>query len=640
MKKISITILSLFILTSIYSQVNFTALSFSAKFPKANSKLNFEYNSNLTPLINQKDITVVVYVFNEKGNNGYQILEPKLKQSNGIYKGSLQIDTATNALAFSFISEEEKDINDKKGYIVPIHGVDNKPIENYYKWAAYIQDFYGNLLFGMESSSANAINYFEQLFKLHPKTKAKSSYLSSYLNIIHRVKKENGDSLVKKNLENFEEKAPLDEYGYEMLINFYSDIKLKDKADSFTAVLKTKFPEGNWKKEEIRNEIRNEKDLTKKSLLLEEFIKKYSDNKNDKYLIDDLQEHLAIEYIMVDDFVNYNKECGKLEKSKAAFINNRNAWGMAQGTQNLNEAEKMSAAATFYAKAQYENPREQKPDNLTSAQWKKQRENQYAMYADTYAFILYKLGEYKEGLPYAKFGAEYSKLKDAEYNERYAMLLAKAAPAPDAKKIIEEMVKSGKATPKAKDALKEVFLKTKKTDGRLYDDYLTGLEESAKKEKKAELIKSMINNPSPKFALKDWDGKEVSLESLKGKVVVVDFWATWCGPCIQSMPGMKKAQEKFAGRDDVKFLFVDTWETAENKIKNAKDFMEKKNYPFYVLMDNENKMVSDFEVSGIPTKFILDKAGNIRFKSTGFEGNTDALAEEVIEMVELLGATK
>ena len=65
--------------------------------------------------------------------------------------------------------------------------------------------------------------------------------------------------------------------------------------------------------------------------------------------------------------------------------------------------------------------------------------------------------------------------------------------------------------------------------------------------------------------------------------------------------------------------------------------MKKKNYPFYVLMDNENKMVTDFEVSGIPTKFILDKQGNIRFKAVGFEGNTDALADEVEQMIELAG---
>jgi thiol-disulfide isomerase/thioredoxin len=137
--------------------------------------------------------------------------------------------------------------------------------------------------------------------------------------------------------------------------------------------------------------------------------------------------------------------------------------------------------------------------------------------------------------------------------------------------------------------------------------------------------------------LKDWDGKEVSLESLKGKIVIVDFWATWCGPCIASMPGMKKAQEKLAARDDVKFVFVDTWETVDNKNANSKDFMAKKKYPFYVLMDNEDKMVKDFEVSGIPTKFIIDKAGNIRFKAIGFEGNTDALADEVLDMVEMAG---
>ncbi|MEI9957645.1 MAG: TlpA disulfide reductase family protein [Ferruginibacter sp.] len=77
---------------------------------------------------------------------------------------------------------------------------------------------------------------------------------------------------------------------------------------------------------------------------------------------------------------------------------------------------------------------------------------------------------------------------------------------------------------------------------------------AAKLKKKDDLAKTMLNEAAPKFALEDLDGKTVSLESLKGKVVIVDFWATWCGPCIASMPAMKTAQEKYKQRDDVVFV--------------------------------------------------------------------------------------
>ena len=116
---------------------------------------------------------------------------------------------------------------------------------------------------------------------------------------------------------------------------------------------------------------------------------------------------------------------------------------------------------------------------------------------------------------------------------------------------------------------------------------------------------------------------------------MVDFWATWCGPCIASMPAMKSAQEKLVKRGDVKFVFVDTWESVENKKENAADFMKKKEYPFHVLLDDMDKVVADYKVSGIPTKFVIDKAGNIRFKSVGFGGNDDALIDEVSMMVEM-----
>src|SRR5690606_21153544 len=123
----------------------------------------------------------------------------------------------------------------------------------------------------------------------------------------------------------------------------------------------------------------------------------------------------------------------------------------------------------------------------------------------------------------------------------------------------------------------------------------------------------------------------------KGKVVVVDFWATWCGPCKASFPGMQKMVSKYQDKDDVKFIFIDTWESVENKEKNASEFITKNNYSFHVLMDNDNKVVEQSKVEGIPTKFVIDKQGRIRFKSVGFDGSDDKLMKELTAMIDMAG---
>ena len=121
------------------------------------------------------------------------------------------------------------------------------------------------------------------------------------------------------------------------------------------------------------------------------------------------------------------------------------------------------------------------------------------------------------------------------------------------------------------------------------------------------------NAKVPNLNLTDFKGKKWDLKDLKGKVIFLNFWATWCGPCKEEMPSMEELYQQFKSKD---FIFL-TISVDYEKKEIVKEFIEKHRYTFPVLLDPECATLDIFQVKGIPTTFLIDKKGIMIGKATG-----------------------
>ncbi len=159
-----------------------------------------------------------------------------------------------------------------------------------------------------------------------------------------------------------------------------------------------------------------------------------------------------------------------------------------------------------------------------------------------------------------------------------------------------------------------------------------GSKQSATEAVNAERRKSA--KPAPDFKLATLKSDTVQLSKLKGKVVMLDFWATWCGPCVSELPNLAKLYKKYADNPKILFFSIDTNEPASS----IKPFMEKYNYSFNVLLGNLTSVSHMYGVDAIPTKFLVDQSGRIQFKHIGGGPDPKVIDELSKEIDELLSA--
>ncbi len=120
-------------------------------------------------------------------------------------------------------------------------------------------------------------------------------------------------------------------------------------------------------------------------------------------------------------------------------------------------------------------------------------------------------------------------------------------------------------------------------------------------------------DPAPDFQLEDLDGNKVSLAGLRGKVVLVNFWATWCPPCIEEMPSMERLHEAMAG-DDFVLLALNTEKKGRTVVP---EFLKKTPYSFPILFDDQGVAQQLYGVYKFPESFVIRKDGTVDQKIVG-----------------------
>jgi len=138
-----------------------------------------------------------------------------------------------------------------------------------------------------------------------------------------------------------------------------------------------------------------------------------------------------------------------------------------------------------------------------------------------------------------------------------------------------------------------------------------------------------ISGPAPDFTLKSRSGENVKLSELRGQVVMINFWASWCGPCRQEMPILEQIYRHYQPMGFT-LLGINVEEDSSAANKVLKDI----SVSFPVLYDNKNQVSESYQVRAMPSTFLIDRDGQVRYMHKGYQsGYEDAYPEQVRELI-------
>lgn len=589
--------------------------------PKAGVSNQYIYEPPNNLVIPEQIEALILY---ENKQKYYNIYVPISKVSN-FYQFSFTTPDSTSVLIIGIVNAK-RDLRDYDGLMIPqkkiIDNNGNKGFvfylcdkngKHFYSEKLDLADLLYNKSHRLEIKVSDdaLLGMYKGAYKANPQLKSNDSYLN-YLEVLYSK----GGDIVKPQLVKYANKllqGKSDEARLAEAYNIYKLLKVDLEMSKIAVRILQDFPRGQFAKEMFWKEFYKNDGQTVKSILIssEEYVNRFNDSTIHS------KERFYLEIISVlfkenkwDSLLYYENLVSN--KSLTTFVLNQFAWKLS-GKKINNEGTDLEIAKVFSKKG-LDYCESQIKMGVPDIEQNYILRADYNRYINTYALILYKMGRFDSAFYYQDLVFQQDKALSIEGLERYAVYAEKEKGPIYGKKIIEEQFLNGANSATLFQQLQAIYKELKLPENQF--DIIKERADVIAKKKNAEVIKAKYGTiKAIDFLLKNLKGQEVSLSSLANKVVVLDFWASWCIPCRSSFPEMQKLVNKYKDDDKVVFLFIDVWEkTTLKKMKErATEIMNEGNYNFNVLLDEKNKVVMEYKINAIPVKFIIDNKGNIVF---------------------------
>lgn len=618
------TAVLLSLISKVYAQGNSHFHLTSGK-PQAGKIVSFTYNPAGTMLGHRVPEAIVCFL----DNKNFPTEDIQLNQTGNLFKGAFRVPKKATAFFIRFTAGGLSDNNGEKGYAYLVYHK-NVPVPGAYAGLAYATGL-GADFSGIKKDMKASANLYKREFVKHPGLEKDYERLFLLtLSYSDAGGQYFADQRAAELARGKSEHQLIEAY------NYFKHARRNATADSLLKVILTNYPNGGQALNMLIVRFETEPGADAKDTIFQKVLAAQPNNKNGN---DYCRQELALAYLSEGNFKRFD----------ALFPNVKNVPGFADGLsdQLATWAEQKkypeeTALIADKALGFLKNPNAVPVPFLSPKQVAAQRRDLYYHVLQTAARNLYNEGKIKEAIE--KEGQVYLAVTNAglEAIGLYASMLNSNNDFIKAKAVLEKGYAAGVKS-KELDSILKMNYTDRLGNGLRFAQYLDSLRQLADFNEQDNLVKNITKVAAPSFKLNDINGKPVSFADLKGKVIILDFWATWCAPCKASFPAMQKTIDLFKDNPNVVFLFVDTWENTGNYKNEVKKYLSDSKYSFTVLFDEkgldgkQSRLRNLYGVVSVPTKFIIDKTGNIIFRVEGYSGPEDRLINELSSEIEIAG---